>query len=109
MAGRIRGTAALSAQYPLALYLHCASHALNVAVVKSLKVSSVCNRIGVVDMVSKFFLAQPKRRALESAIAQNQPESAVSKLKDLCRTRWVQHIDAPVSPPLYCSLYGDNL
>ena len=33
MAGSNRGTAALiSAQYPLALYLHCASHALNVAV-----------------------------------------------------------------------------
>ena len=32
MAGRVRGTAALiSAQYPLALYLHCASHALNLA------------------------------------------------------------------------------
>lgn len=35
MAGTIRGTAALiSARYPLALYLHCASHALNLAVVK---------------------------------------------------------------------------
>ena len=31
---------------------------------------------------------------LESAISDNQPESAVFKLKDLCRTRWVQRIDA---------------
>ena len=38
MAGRIRGTAALiSAQHPLAIYLHCASHSLNLAVVKSLE------------------------------------------------------------------------
>ena len=51
--------------------------------------------IGVVDRVSTFFSAHPKRqRALESAIAEHQPESAVSKLKDLCRTRWVQRIDA---------------
>ena len=116
MAGRIRGTAALiSAQYPLTLYLHCASHALILAVVKSLEVTSVRNMIGVVHRVSTFFSAHPKRqRALESAIAQNQPESAVSKLKDLCRTRWVQRIDAlnvfqSLNLPLHCSLYGDNL
>ena len=52
MAGTIRGTAALiSAQYPLALHLHCASHALNLAVVKSLEVTCVRNMIGVVDRV----------------------------------------------------------
>ena len=57
MAGRVRGTAALiSAQYPLALYLHCASHALNLAVVKSLQVTSVRNMIGVVDRAATFFL-----------------------------------------------------
>ena len=51
--------------------------------------------VGVVDRVSTIFSAHPKRqRALKSAIAENQPESVVSKLKDLCRTRWVQRIDA---------------
>ena len=36
MAGSVRGTAALiTAQYPLALYIHCACHSLNLAVVKS--------------------------------------------------------------------------
>ena len=49
MAESVRGTAALStAQYPLALYLHCASHCLNLAVVKSLQVTSVRNMMGVV-------------------------------------------------------------
>ena len=39
MAGSVRGTAALiTAQYPLALYRHCESHRLNLAVVKSLQV-----------------------------------------------------------------------
>ena len=62
MAGTIRGTAALvSAQYPLALYLHCASHALNLAVVKSLDVTSVRNMIGVVDRVSTFFFSSSKK------------------------------------------------
>ena len=56
MAGPIRGTAALiTAQYPLALYLHCASHSLNLAVVKSLQVTSVRNMMGIVNRVSIFF------------------------------------------------------
>ena len=96
MAGSVRGTATLiTAQHPLALYLHCASHSLNLAVAKSLQVNSVRNMMGVVDRVSVFFAAHPKRqRALEKSIAETQPESTVSKLKDLCRTRWIQRIDA---------------
>ena len=50
--------------------------------------------MGVVDRVSVFFAAHPKRQqALEKSIAETQPKSTVSKLKDLCRTRWIQHID----------------
>ena len=37
MCGRIKGAAARNqAQYPLALYNHCASHCLNLAVVASI-------------------------------------------------------------------------
>ena len=96
MAGSVRGTAALiTAQYPLALYLHCASHCLNLAVVKSLQVTSVRKMMGVVDRVYVFFAAHPKRQtALEKAIAETKPKSSITKLKDLCRTRWIQRIDA---------------
>lgn len=91
MAGPVNGTAAvISAKYPLALYMHCASHCLNLAVVKSLQVTSIRNMMGVVNKVYTFFDAHPKRqRALDRAIEENQPESVISKLKDLCRTRWV--------------------
>ena len=62
MAGSVNGTTALiSAQYPLAMYLHCASHCLNLAVVKLLQNTSVGNMMGVVERVSKFFAAHPKR------------------------------------------------
>ena len=41
MAGSVNGAAALfTADYPLALYLHCASHCLNLAVVKSLQLTT---------------------------------------------------------------------
>ena len=81
--------------YPLAVYLHCASHTLNLAVVKSLDVQCVRNMIGVVNKVSTFFFAHPKRqRKLEEAIQTTQPTSSILKLKDLCRTRWIERIDA---------------
>ena len=96
MSGSLNGTAALiSKDNPLPLYLHCASHSLNLAVVKSLDEASVRNMFGVVNRVSIFFSAHPKRqRKLEEAIDQTQIGSAVKKLKDLCRTRWVERIDA---------------
>ena len=67
MAGLVNGIAALiAAQYPLALYSHCVSHCLNLAVVKSLQVTSVRNMMDVVDKVFKFFSAHTKRQmALE--------------------------------------------
>ena len=96
MAGSVNGRAALIASdYPLAIYLHCTSHCLNLAVVKSLQITSVHNMMGVVERVFHFFAAHPKRqRALEQAILDTQPASTVHKLKDLCRTRWVQWIHA---------------
>ena len=58
-------------------------------------VSCVHNMIGVVNRVSTFFFAHPKRqRKLEEVISETQPSSSVHKLKDLCRTRWVERIDA---------------
>ena len=96
MSGSLNGSAALiSKANPLALYLHCTSHRLNLAVVKSLDEASVRNMIEVVNRVSIFFSVHPKRqRKLEEAIDQTQVGSAVKKLKDLCCTRWVERIDA---------------
>ena len=70
MSGKTNGAAAvIASQYPLVLYLHCASHCLNLAVVKSLDVTSVRNMIGVVNRVSICFSAHPKhQRKLEEAI-----------------------------------------
>ena len=79
MAGRIDGTAArITSSFPLAL-------------VSSLEEVAVCNMIGIVNQVSTFFFAHPKRqRKLEEAFETKQPESSVCKLKDLCRTRWIE-------------------
>ncbi len=96
MSGKTNGAAArISSQYPLALYTHCTSHCLNLAVVASFEEVSVRNMIGVVNRVSVFFFAHPKRQnKLEEAIQNTQPESKVVKLKNLCRTRWIERINA---------------
>ena len=107
MADKAKGAAAnISSEYPLALYLHCTSHSLNLAVVKSLEVQSVRNMIGVINKVSWFFQAHPKRQQkLEEAIDATAPTTSVHKLKDLCHTRWVERIDAVQRfKDLFCSI-----
>lgn len=59
MSGEINGALAIIASKHL--YLHCSSHCLNLAVVKSLDVISLQNIIGIVNKVSTFFLAQTQR------------------------------------------------
>jgi hypothetical protein len=104
MAGRVNGVATLiSNEYPKAFYTHCTSHCLNLAVVKSLQITSVHNMMNVVERVYQFFSAHPKRqRAFENSIHETLPSSTKNKLKDVCRTRWVQRIDAF---SVFCSLY----
>ena len=61
MSGRLNGTASLiSNNYPIALYLHCVSHSLNLAVVKSLNETIVRNMIGVVTEFLSFSLLTPR-------------------------------------------------
>ena len=65
------------------------------AVVASFQDRSVRNIIGIVKRLSPFLSAHPKRqKKLEEAIQNAQPESNVLKLKDLCRTRWIECINA---------------
>ena len=92
MSGKTNGAAAIiSSRYPKAAYLYCASHSLKLAVMKSLDVPCVRNMIVVVNRVLNIFLAHPKQqRKLEEVINETQPSSSVHKLKDLCRTRWIE-------------------
>ena len=79
MSGKTNGAAAIiSYACPQAVYLHCAFHLLNLAVMKSLDVPCVCNMIGVVNRVSTFFFAHPKRqKKLEEGMIETQPSFSV--------------------------------
>ena len=62
MSGKTNGTAArISSVYPLALYTHCASRSLNLAVVASFQEVSVHNIIGVVNHSSFSLLISSDR------------------------------------------------
>ena len=97
MSGHTKGAAArVSAMFPKALYTHCASHRLNLCIVKSCSNREVTNMMEVVDSISRFFNNSPKRQLeLEKWIAAVLPgEKKRRKLKMLCRTRWVERHDA---------------
>ena len=57
MAGKVRGAAAIIiSKHPLALYFHCTSHQLNLAVMKSAELIRVKNWMGTCKKLHDFFL-----------------------------------------------------
>ncbi len=97
MAGRVRGAAArIRAKYPQALFVHCAAHRLNLCVMKCCSNREVSNVIETVGSIARFFNNSPKRQgSLGDWISRVLPvEEKRQKLKDLCRTRWIERHDA---------------
>ncbi|XP_050527818.1 52 kDa repressor of the inhibitor of the protein kinase-like [Daktulosphaira vitifoliae] len=74
MSGRFKGVqACITEKYPTALYVHCVSHSLNLALSNAVDVISIRNSFGVIEKVYTFF---------------NTP-----KLQ-FCPTRWVERHDS---------------
>ena len=96
MSGSSKGVAArITSKYPKALYTHCASHHLNLCVVKCCSVKEINSMMQTADSVSRFFSNSPKRQlALEKWIGELLPEEKRSKMKQMCRTRWVERHEA---------------
>lgn len=80
--------------YPKAIYVHCASHRLNLAVASACQLQTICNMMGAVKTVADFFNNSPKRQGLlEELIKELMPQQKHITLVDVCRTRWVLRID----------------
>ena len=75
MAGKSKGVAArIVTKYPKALYTHCASHWLNLCVMKCCSLREITNTMEIADSVSRFFTNSPKMQlSLESWIDQIVP------------------------------------
>ena len=81
MAGKVKGAAAIiTSKHPLALYFHCASHQLNLVVMKSAELISVKNLMGTCKKLHGFFYVHPKRQQkLEDAIDKCLPQCKQKK------------------------------
>lgn len=96
MSGARSGCSAIIRQVaPMALYHHCAAHRLNLAILSACKVTAFMNTESYIGEMARFFRFSAKRqRFLDRAIDSECPGASAKKLKDACKTRWVQHIDS---------------
>ena len=82
-------------QAPMATYSHCAAHQLNLAVVSACKIQAFKNTESTIGEMARFSKFSAKRqRFLEKALDLVTPATYAKKLKDACRTRWIQHMDS---------------
>lgn len=96
MAGLCTGAAKrIRDKYPKAFYFHCAAHRLNLCVAHALKLTSVSNMFSVITSTANFFNYSPKRqKSLEIHVGKYPSDALKTKLLPLCRTRWVERINA---------------
>ena len=94
MAGRYISAAKLfQDEYLQAIYIHCASHRLNLCIVDCCQIQFVSKMMGITKRVSDFFNNSPKcQEALPKAIKENLPNERHTKLLDICRTRWIERV-----------------
>ena len=79
----------------LTFYTHCHSHQLNLCIVKACSIPQIRNTGGLISEIAKIFNYSPKcQNFFERVIEVEAPNESKKKLKDLCRTRWVQRIDS---------------
>ncbi|XP_066928330.1 52 kDa repressor of the inhibitor of the protein kinase-like [Clytia hemisphaerica] len=95
MSGAKSGVSArIKSLYPLALYFHCASHRLNLAVASSTNVRGVRNMMDSIRKCSEVFHFSPKKtELLKQQIAALMPSDRRDTLIDVCKTRWLRRID----------------
>ena len=87
--------AVIQAEAPKALYYHCAAHRLNLSVVSACHIQAFKNVESYIGEIARFFKFSAKRqRLLDASIDACGTVSDVKKLKDACRTRWVERIDS---------------
>ena len=80
---------------PKAMYYHCAAHRLNLSVVSACSIQAFKIAESYVGEIARFFSYSPKRqRLLDISIEDCDSTPKAKKLKDACRTRWVERIDS---------------
>ena len=80
---------------PKAMYCHCAAYRLNLSVVSACSIQAFKNVESYIGEIARFFNYSAKRqRLLDTSIEACDSTPNAKKLKDACRTRWVERIDS---------------
>ena len=87
--------AVIQEEAPKALYYHCAAHRLNLSVVSACRIQAFKNAESYIGEIARFFNYSAKRqRLLDASIGACDSTPNAKKLKDACRTRWIERIDS---------------
>ena len=86
-------SARILAKNDKALYCHCFCHRLNLAICRACEIRTVNNMLKIVKECSIFFaFSEGRQRCFESHIDKMFTGETHSRLKDVCRTRWLERI-----------------
>ncbi|XP_050065806.1 zinc finger MYM-type protein 1-like, partial [Aphis gossypii] len=97
MSGIFNGTQAhIQTKHTMALYIHCSSHCLNLAISFSCKISDIRNCMETMQTVCNFFSYPKRSNVLLGIITKLLPDGKKFKLKKFCPTRWVERHDAVI-------------
>eukprot|EP00118_Oscarella_pearsei_P022653 m.264587 g.264587 ORF g.264587 m.264587 type:complete len:259 (+) comp40472_c3_seq1:545-1321(+) len=105
MSGRFNGVQArIKREQPLAIYVHCYAHCLNLAIVAATKQNRIaCNAFGIMEKLYAFVKSSPARMQMFSQVQKEQDDedtrlgttagsssdgAATLRLKQLSDTRW---------------------
>ena len=92
--GRVGVQARIQEHAPLATYIHCSGHCLNLVISRSCALPEVHNVVEKMKHCCRFFQLSPKRNGLLQLVVKNRLTDHVSQRKaiiDLCKTRWAEH------------------
>lgn len=78
--------------HPLAVYIHCSAHYLNLAVSSSCGIQSIRNCLGIFWKLRDFFIFPKRKAGLSLAIEQSENVLSKRSLKRSCKTRWIESI-----------------
>ena len=79
---------------PMAFYIHCQSHQLNLSVVKAYSIAQIRYANDVISKIAFFFSIIPQSPSTSfSTSLMRIAQQDKKEIKDLCKTCWVQRID----------------
>ena len=93
MTGKSKGAAScIITKQPKALYTHCASHRLNLCIVKCCSILEISNMMESADKISHFFNNSP--RLWSNGFMKFLHDMRREKVKDMCCTRCLERHEA---------------